>query len=190
MIGSHLHALCEKFDIYSSSYSNFTILCDFNIETKEQQIKTFCDNYSLKNFIRQPTCYKNIPLCIDIILTNVPQKFRSTVLVGTGLSDFHLMILTVIRKILKKLKPRAVNYRCYKHFLNEAYRESLIYELSKEVFVNNDDALQRFCNININIFNRHAPRKRKHDRGTQMPFITKDLSKTKMKRSRLRNNFL
>ena len=95
-----------------------------------------------------------------------------------------------MRKIFKKLKPRAINYRSYKHFLNEACRESLLDELSKEVFVNNDDGLQRFCDININILNSHAPRNRKLARGNQMPFITKDLSKAIMKRSRLRNNFL
>ena len=108
----------------------------------------------------------------------------------TGLSDFHLMTVTVMRNIFKKLKPRTINYRPYKHFSNEAYRESLLHELSKEVFVNNNDGLQRFCDININILNRHAPRKRKHARGNQMPFITKDLSKAIMKRSKLRNNFL
>ena len=100
------------------------------------------------------------------------------------------MTVTVIRKLFKKLKPRTINYRSYKHFSNEAYRESLLHELSKEVFVNNDDGLQRFCDININILNRHAPRKRKLAQGNQMPFITKDLSKAIMKRSRLRNNFL
>ena len=68
--------------------------------------------------------------------------------------------------------------------------ESLLHALSKEVFVNNNDGLQRFCDININILNRHAPRKRKLARGNQMPFITKELSKAIMKRSRLRNNFL
>ena len=71
------------------------------------------------------------------------------------------MTVTVMRKIFKKLKPRTINYRSYKHFSNEAYRESLLHELSKEVFVNNDDGLQRFCDINIDILNRHAPRKRK-----------------------------
>ena len=50
--------------------------------------------------------------------------------------------------------------------------------------------MQRFCDININILNRHAPHKRKHARGNQMPFITKDLSKALMKISRLHNNFL
>ena len=50
--------------------------------------------------------------------------------------------------------------------------------------------MQRFCDISINISNRHAPRKRKLARGNQMPFITKDLSKAIMKRSRLRNSSL
>ena len=99
----------------------------------------------------------------------------------TGLAGFHLVTVTVMRKIFKKLKPRTINYRSYKHFSNEAYRESLLHELSKEVFVNNDDGLQRFCDININILNRHAPRKGKLARGNQMPFITKDLAKAIMK---------
>ena len=59
----------------------------------------------------------------------------------TGLSDFHLMRVTVMRKIFKKLKPRTIHYRSYKHFSNEAYRDSLLNELSKEVFVNNGDGL-------------------------------------------------
>ena len=87
-----------------------------------------------------------------------------------------------MRKIFKKLKARTINYRSYKNFSNEAYRESLLHELSKEVFLNNDDSFQRFFDININILNRHAPRKRKLARGNQMPFITKALSKAIMKR--------
>ena len=51
------------------------------------------------------------------------------------------MRVTVMRKIFKKLKPRTINYRCYKYFSNEAYRDSLLNELSKEVFVNNGDGL-------------------------------------------------
>ena len=60
----------------------------------------------------------------------------------------------------------------------------------KQVFVNNYDGLQRFCDISINILNRHAPGRRKHAQDNQMLFITTDLSKAIMKRSRLRNNFL
>ena len=91
MTGNHLRALSEKLDIYSTSYGNFIILGDFNIEIEKQQIKVFCDNYSLKSLIRQPTCYKSPrnPTCIDTILTNAPQKFQSTCFLETGLSDFQ-----------------------------------------------------------------------------------------------------
>ena len=81
MIGNHLWAISEKLDIYSTSYGNFIILGDFNIEMEEQQVKDFCDNYGLKSLIRQPTCYKSPsnPTCIDLILTKAPQNFKTLV---------------------------------------------------------------------------------------------------------------
>ena len=50
--------------------------------------------------------------------------------------------------------------------------------------------MQRFCDININILDRHATRKRKLAPGNQMSFITEDISKSVMKRPGLRHNFL
>ena len=44
------------------------------------------------------------------------------------------MILTVIRKSFKKLKPRVIDYRSYKHFSNEVFRESLLEKLSQQTF--------------------------------------------------------
>ena len=96
-----------------------------------------------------------------------------------------------MRKIFEK--PRVINYRSYKHFSNEVYKESLLHELLKEVFVNNDYGLQRFCDISIcsiNILITHAPCKTKHARSKQMPFIKKDILKAIMKKSRLCKNFL
>ena len=42
----------------------------------------------------------------------------------------------------------------------------------------------------MKLLNKHAPWKKKFVRGNQMPFITKDLSKEIMKRSRTRNRLL
>ena len=53
----------------------------------------------------------------------------------------------------------------------------------KEVFENNDEGLQRFSYINLQVLNQRAPQKIKYVRGNQF-------SKEIMKRSRLRNNFL
>ena len=128
----------------------------------EHHMKSFCENYGLKNLIRQPTCYNNPsnPVCIDLILTNVSHCFQSTCVVETGLSDFHLMTLTVMRKSFKKYQPKAINYRSCKNFSNEKYRETLINNLSKENFVSNDDGFQRFCHISLDVLSKHAHARR------------------------------
>ena len=116
--------------------------------------------------------------------------FQSTYVLETGLSDFYLMTVTVMRKTFKKVRPRVTNYRSYRDFSNETFRISLMNDLSNEVFVNNDDGLQKFCKMTMDTLNSFAPIKKKYARGNQMPFMTKNLSKEIMTRSRLRNKYL
>ena len=53
---------------------------DLSATDDQHHMESFCENYDLKNPIRQPTCYKNPsnPACIDLILANVPCSFQST----------------------------------------------------------------------------------------------------------------
>ena len=44
------------------------------------------------------------PSCIDLFLTNNPHKFQNTTAFSTGLSDYHKMIITVIKGYFKKNK--------------------------------------------------------------------------------------
>ena len=76
-IRNHLKALSDFLDSYSSTNEKVLILGDFNVEVDDQNMKTFCNSYSLTSFIKQPACYKypSHPKCIDLILTNVPQSF-------------------------------------------------------------------------------------------------------------------
>ena len=166
MICSHVDSLSTYLDLHSTTYEKILILGDFNVGIEEQHMKAFCDNYNLTNPIKQ-------------ILSNTTRSFQSTCVIETGLSDFHLMTLTVMKKSCKKFHPRLINYRSYKNFSNEAFRKCLLEKLSKEVFVNNDEGL-----------NQHAAQKINYVRGNQMPFMTKQLSKEIMKRSRPCNNFL
>ena len=124
------------------------------------------------------------------MLTNIPRMFQSTCVIETRLSDLHLMTVTVLRKTFKKVRPRIINYRSFKHFSNEAFRVSFENNLSNEVYVNNDNGLERFCITAIDTLNKIAAIKKKYARGNQMPFMTKELSKEIMLRSRLRNKFL
>ena len=89
----------------------------------------------------------------------------------------------------KKYQPKIINYRSYKNFSNEKYRETLINNLSKESFINNDDGFERFCHTSLDALNKYASRKKKHARGNQMPFFNKELSKAIMTRTKLRNIF-
>ena len=185
-IKKHLTALRHSLDLHS------LILGDFNVGIEEANMQSFCESDILNSLIKQPTCYKNPdkPTCIDLILTNVPRMFQSTCVIETGLSDFHLMTVTVMRKTFKKLSPRIISYRSYKDFSNETFRDCLVNNLPNEIFSNNDNGLEKFCKTTMDTLNLFAPIKKKYARGNQMPFMTKDLSKEMMTRSRLRNKHL
>ena len=190
-IGNHLNRISESVDLLPSDYEKIIFLRDFNITDDEHHMKCFCEKYDLKNLIRQPTCYKNPsnPACIDLILTNVRCSFQSICVIKTRLSGFHLMTLTVMRKSFKKYQPKTINYRAYKMFSNEKYKETLINNLSKENFINKDNGFKRFCHISLDALNKHASRKKKHARGNQMPIFDKELSKAIMTGTKLPNIF-
>ena len=133
-------------------------------------MKSFCKNYNLKVLIKQPTWYKhpNKPTYIDLILTNVPRMFQSTYITEAAPSDFHVMKVTVIRKIFKEIRPRVINYRSYRDFSNETFRVSLINNLPNEVFVSNDDGLEKFCKTTMDTLNSFAPIKKKYASSNQI----------------------
>ena len=124
LIDNHLDALSKYLDLYSSKYEKVLILGDFNAGIEEKHMKCFYDNYNLKSLIKQPTCYKNPDntTYIDLMLINAPRSFQSTCVLETGLSDFRLMTLAVMRKSFKKLQPRIINYTSYKKFSKENLR--------------------------------------------------------------------
>ena len=101
MVTNNCVKSCD-FEPFSASYIAVfeLILVGLNVEVDDQKMKTFCDSYSLTSIMEQQTCYKNPshPKCTDLILTNVLLSFQITCVIETGLSDFHFMILTVMRK--------------------------------------------------------------------------------------------
>ena len=111
------------------------------------------------------------------MLTNMPRNFQDTCVIETGLSDFHLMTLTVMRNKFKKIKPRFINYRSYNSFSNEYYRKYLFNEFKRETFVNTDQGFEKFCDMKIKPLSKHAPIKKKYKRSNQMPLIIKDFLK-------------
>ena len=133
---------CEKFffaemgkvlDQLTPRYENFVIVGDLNSEEKNYEISNFMDIYGLKNLIKSPTCYKSAdnPSSIDMFLTNKTSGFQNTTTIEVGLSDFHLMILTVLKSGFVKRGPRIVTYRDYSKFDPIKFRSDLKSNLAK-----------------------------------------------------------
>ena len=135
----------------------------------------FISVYSLRNLVKQKTCFKNPenPSCIDLILANSPRSFQNSNVFETGLSDFHKLTTTVLKQYFPKLKPKVLNCRDYREFRNDEFRAQLDSEILKHDINNMED--QHFLDIFIE---------------NQRRFMIENLHKAIMKHSRLRNKFL
>ena len=65
------------------------------------------------------------PSCIDLFLTNCRNSFESALTIETGLSDFHKLIVTVLKVKHEKIPPKIIQYRDYKNFDSTKFFENL-----------------------------------------------------------------
>ena len=191
-LSNHIEALSKSLDIYTSKYERLLFLGDFNAGMEDSSLKLFCSNYSLTSMINKPTCFKNPdnPSCIDLILTNSPRSFQNSCVIETGLSDFHKMVVTVMKTSFHKIEPKVINYRCYKGFSNDDFRISIQTQFEENIVGNCDKKFSNFINNCNSILDKQVPKKKKYVRGNQSPFMNKSLSKAIMLRTKLRNKFL
>ena len=150
----------------------------------------FCNVYNLSNLVKEPTCFKNPdnPSCIDLFLTNRPKCFQSTMTMETGISDFHKMVITVLKLFYEKQKPKIIHYRNYKTFNANLFKEELNNELLN-IDINNAELVE-FTSTVLSVLDKHAPIKRKYIRANNSAFMTKELRAAIMQRSKLRQKFL
>ena len=45
--------------------------------------------------------------------------------IDTELSDFHKMVVTFMKTTFRKLEPKIINFRKYKNFSNDIFRDTL-----------------------------------------------------------------
>ena len=107
-----------------------TSFCDFNSLETNQKIHDFMNSYSLKNLVKEPTCFKAENLtCSDLILTNRYRSCQHTTTIKTGLSNFLKMVVTVLKTTYQKTGPKIVNHRDYKNFTEQTFKQDLRAEL-------------------------------------------------------------
>ena len=63
-------------------------------------------------------------------MTNRERNFQHTTAIETGLSDFHKLIVTVLKTTFDKHRPNFVNYRDYKNFREDTFRLDIQTELA------------------------------------------------------------
>ena len=173
-------------DVYSG-YDKFLVAGDLNVQEGEEVLDDFLDEFHAKNLVKDPTCFKNPenPSSIDMFITNSNGSFQKTATISTGLSDFHKMIVTVMKTTYPKADPKIKHYRNFSKYNKKYFELELVRNLENK----QSDTYDSFQNVFLNILDSHAPQKKKVIRANQKPYITKVMRKAIMLRSQLENKF-
>ena len=105
--------------------------------------------------MKNPEVSKNPvkPTCIDVITANKPGMFENAKTYETGLSDFHKLVLSIMKLSYKKRPPHMIKYRDYTKFSNEHFKNS-----SNENLANNSELdYNSFEEIILNLLSSQAP---------------------------------
>ena len=115
---------------------------------------------------------------IESILTKLLAAGFNTSTINTGLSDYHKMVVTVLRKTFQRAQPKVVSYRDYKNFNNKLFKSSLQNALNE---INRPDYI-KFEEVFLETLKKHAPVKQKtirqscalHEKRTQESYYEKE----------------
>ena len=182
----YFNSISKSLDLYLGNYDRFILIGDFNTNDTDQTLIEFNDQYSSKNIVKDPTCFKNMnnPSTIDLIITNNSRSCWNTKTFVNGLSDFHALVVTTLNIKYDKPKPREVLYRDWKNFnLSNFQRDLLVFFSSGCVDYNT------FETMFLSTLNLHAPFKKKTIRGNHAPYMNRQLRKAIMKRNELQTKY-
>ena len=140
---------------------------------------SFLYQHDITSPVKEKLCFKSItnPLSIDRFLTNSNLSFQETETVSPGLSDTHMLVVTVLKTCFSKKKPRELEYRNYKNINNVLFNEDLKYLFSQDPASSCD----KFDKIFLEVLNKHTPSKTKILRVNHSYYICKSLRKAIMK---------
>ena len=137
----------------------------------------FCFEYDAKNIVSEKVCFKSKDnaSCIDLfIITNSPNSFQNTSTITTGLSDFHKMVITVLKASFTKSKANVLTFRDLKLFNEEKFKT----DLKNSLRITTVSSYHVFEKVFLKVFWRHAPMKNKTIRINHAPYVTKTIRKT------------
>ena len=95
-----VNALLSCLMVASKSFDNIVLMGDFNMTVENNKLQLLLNSFSLDNLITTPTCFKGVThTSIDLILTNQEQYFMKSQTIVTGISDFHALTITIMKKL-------------------------------------------------------------------------------------------
>ena len=164
-------------DYYFPKYENLILIEDFNLSTENQHLDALIQAYNFNNIINKPTC-------IDLLLTNKKDLFKLSNTFETDISEHHKLVSTILKSGSFKGTPKMKIYRSYKKLDLENFNRILKEKL--ENLTNHSYA--EFDKVFLKELNKQAPQKKKILRHNNV-FVTKELRKEIMLRSKLKSKF-
>ena len=99
---------------------------DFNANESNPAIETFLNKHKCKNIVKSKACYKSQEgSCIDLTITSRHSLHQFFHAFKIGLSDYHLMVYTMLKSTYTKLEPKILRKRSYKDFNKESFLQDL-----------------------------------------------------------------
>ena len=112
-----------------------------------------------------------------MLLLNIKLKFE------TGMSDFHQLIITIFKVKTDKLPPRIIKYIDYENSERKAFTKKL--QVCLKNFHMNVSSFNEFKTTFMELLNKVVPLKNRYLRANSSKFMTKELSKAIMLRTKL-----
>ena len=105
---------------------------DFTAEYHEPIPAQFSHDYNAVNIIHENPRHKRInnSSCIDLIITSSPNGFQTKSNFCTGLSDFHKLVITVLKTFFRKTAPKEIHYRDFDKFNRDDFKTDLRQQLA------------------------------------------------------------
>ena len=156
----------KALELYNNKYDKVLLAGDFNAEVKETILMNFLELYNLRNLVADKTCFKSIMNQHVLISSLQPAIILlCTKTISTGVSDFHKIILTVLKTTFKKSPPKVKLYRSFKTFDDNKFKN----DPRQKLHSNCED----FCSFEasfLEVLNAHAPLKKRVIRANEVPY--------------------
>ena len=135
------------------------LIGNFNMTIENKNLEVFMDSFGLECLIKKPTCFQSKnPSCIELILTNKADLFKNSIVLEAGISDYHSLFITALKRQLVKGNAKTKLYRDYSEFNMDNFKAELDDKLKSGVVTE----YSNFQNIFIQILNNHALAKKKN----------------------------